>query len=149
MGGYYVYILRSRNNSLYTGQTSDPEGRLYQHQNGLVKGYTHGKRPLTLVWCQEFGSRIEALDAEWRIKKWSRVKKEALIAGDWGQVSALAAVRSTTRRGTEDAASLGLAPTSMVEDSTPRPTRTSGRVRLAAPGEAVAGAAVVEARGAR
>ncbi len=36
-----------------------------------------------LVWNENFPTRIEALEAEFRIKKWSRKKKEALISGDW------------------------------------------------------------------
>ena len=126
MGGYYVYILRCRDKSLYIGQTSDPAGRLFQHQNGLVKGYTHGKRPVQMVWCEEFGSRMEALDVEWRLKKWSRAKKEALIVGDWARVEELAAVRSTTRRSIEGASS-GVALTILAESSAPRPTSASGR----------------------
>ena len=126
MGGYYVYILRCRDKSLYVGQTSDPEGRLYQHQNGLVKGYTHGKRPVQLVWCDEFGSRIEALDVEWRLKKWSRAKKEALIAGDWVRVEELAAVRSKSRHLVDVPLSRSALIT-LAENSAPRPTSASGR----------------------
>jgi hypothetical protein len=39
------------------------------------------------MWCQEFPSRIEALEAERRIKPWSRAKKEALIQNDWDALS--------------------------------------------------------------
>jgi hypothetical protein len=78
---------------------------------------------------EEFGSRIEALDVEWRLKKWSRAKKEALIAGDWQQVVELAAIRSTTRRQANEA-SRGLALTKLAEDSAPRPTSASGREQL-------------------
>jgi predicted GIY-YIG superfamily endonuclease len=45
---------------------------------------------VTLVWCDEFPSRYEALSAERQIKGWSRAKKPALIRGDWALISKLA-----------------------------------------------------------
>src|SRR5687768_1024326 len=105
-------MLRCRDGSYYVGQTSDPEGRLYQHRNGLLKGYTHGRRPVELVWCQEFGTRVEAMDAEKQVKGWSRGKKEALAREDWDEVSRLAS------RGSH-AMSSGLALTALVKRSAP------------------------------
>jgi tRNA/rRNA methyltransferase len=52
--------------------------------------YTQSRRPVSLVWQQDFGTRDEAITAEQQIKGWSRRKKEALIAGDWEAVSLLA-----------------------------------------------------------
>ena len=52
-------------------------------------GYTSKHRPVTLVWFQEFADRDSAFAAERQIKGWSRVKKEALIAGDWDGVQVL------------------------------------------------------------
>jgi predicted GIY-YIG superfamily endonuclease len=46
--------------------------------------------PVESVWSQEFVTREEALAAELQIKGWSRAKKEALMAGDWKRISALA-----------------------------------------------------------
>ena len=45
------------------------------------------RRPVEMVWCEAVLTRIEALEAERRIKPWSRAKKEALIAGDWAKVA--------------------------------------------------------------
>ena len=45
---------------------------------------------MVVVWSQEFPSRLEALEAERRIKGWSRAKKLALIRGDWAAISMLA-----------------------------------------------------------
>jgi hypothetical protein len=42
------------------------------------------------VWCEEFPTRVEAMEAERRIKGWSRAKKMALIRGDWQEISRLA-----------------------------------------------------------
>ena len=58
--------------------------------SGECGGYTAKRLPVALVWSQEFTSREEALAAELQIKGWSRAKKEALMAGDWGRISALA-----------------------------------------------------------
>ncbi|BCA59456.1 GIY-YIG nuclease family protein [Sphingomonas sp. HMP6] len=87
---FWAYMLRCSDGSYYTGHTDALEQRIGQHQTGAIPGYTHDRRPVTLVWSQDFPSRIEALEAERRIKGWSRAKKEALIAGDWSRLSLLA-----------------------------------------------------------
>jgi LAO/AO transport system kinase len=86
---FFVYMLRCADGSYYLGHTDDLERRFAQHQSGEIDGYTHDKRPLTLVWSQETASREEALAAEQQIKGWSRAKKEALIAGDWERMKEL------------------------------------------------------------
>ena len=82
MKRYYVYILLCNDKSYYTGVTSNLEIRIWEHQEGLIKGcYTHGRRPLKLVFQTEFNHVRDALSAEKQIKGWSRKKKEALIDG--------------------------------------------------------------------
>lgn len=56
------------------------------HNAGTLGGYTATRRPLELVWSQEFATREEALAAERRIKGWNRAKKEAPIQGDWKEI---------------------------------------------------------------
>jgi predicted GIY-YIG superfamily endonuclease len=68
------------------------------HQAGVIHGYTHSRRPLELVWFEDFPTRDDAFLAERRIKGWSRSKKEALINRDWERVEALAAIRSPDRQ---------------------------------------------------
>jgi predicted GIY-YIG superfamily endonuclease len=87
---FYAYMLRCRDGSYYTGHTDDLDVRLAQHQRGTLGGYTARRRPVQLVWCDTFPTRDEAFAAERRLKGWSRAKKEALIAGDWERVRALA-----------------------------------------------------------
>lgn len=87
---FYTYILQCADRSYYTGHTDDLEKRIAQHHDGTLPGYTHDRRPVDLVWVQEFPSRYEALEAEQRIKGWSRAKKEALIRTDWSAVQRLA-----------------------------------------------------------
>jgi tRNA/rRNA methyltransferase len=87
---FWIYILRCADGSYYTGHTEDLEGRVADHQHGRFQGYTHDKRPVNLVWSAEFPTRVEALEAERRVKGWSRAKKEALIRNDWDAVERLA-----------------------------------------------------------
>jgi len=92
---FYVYILQCSDGSYYTGHTDNVEIRLFQHNQGLCNGYTSIRRPLKLMFVQTFGKRIEALEAECQIKKWSRKKKEALIARNWELLVELAKCRSS------------------------------------------------------
>jgi predicted GIY-YIG superfamily endonuclease len=61
---FYVYILRCKDESYYTGHTDDLEKRLSQHKLGLVDCYTFTRRPVELVYFQECTTREEALSAE-------------------------------------------------------------------------------------
>jgi len=83
-------MLRCADDSYYVGHTDDLAIRLAQHQSDGPRCYTSIRRPVTLVWSQEFCTREEALSAERQIKGWSRKKKEALIASDWKEVQKLA-----------------------------------------------------------
>ena len=83
---FWAYMLRCADGSYYTGHTDPLEQRIGQHQGGAIPGYTQSRRPLTLMWSQEFPSRLEALEAERRIKGWTRRKKEALPRGDWADL---------------------------------------------------------------
>ncbi len=105
---FWTYILRCADGTYYTGHTDDLETRVAQHQSGATKGYTFDRRPVALFWSQDFPTRAEALEAELRIKPWSRAKKEALAAGNWQRLS-LAAAPPGERRARASAA-LGNAP---------------------------------------
>jgi tRNA/rRNA methyltransferase len=87
----------------YTGHTDDLERRIAQHQSGAFRGYTFTRRPVELVWSETFATRAEALQAELKIKSWSRAKKEALIAGNWERLSQ-ASVPPSERRDRASAA---------------------------------------------
>jgi predicted GIY-YIG superfamily endonuclease len=91
---FWVYILKCADDSFYTGHTDDLEKRIGQHQVGEIRGYTHDKLPVTLMFSQEFPTRIEALSMEQQIKGWSRAKKQALIDGDWELIAALSRSQS-------------------------------------------------------
>lgn len=87
---FWTYMLRCADGSYYVGHTDDLELRLGQHRDGTLGGYTSKRRPVELVWSADFSGRDEALEAERKIKGWSRAKKEALIRGDWSAIERLA-----------------------------------------------------------
>lgn len=91
MKPFWTYILRCSDDSYYTGHTDDLEQRMAQHESGEIHScYTRKRRPVELIWSQAFSGREEALANEQQIKGWSRKKKEAMIQGDWSEVSRLA-----------------------------------------------------------
>jgi predicted GIY-YIG superfamily endonuclease len=95
---FWVYILRCADNSYYTGHTDNLEKRIGEHDAGAIPGcYTFKRRPLELVFSQDCTTREEALAAEQQIKGWSRKKKEAMMRGDWTEVSRLAKSSTTVR----------------------------------------------------
>ena len=77
---FFVYILRCKDNSLYTGYTiNDIKKRVEQHNNGTGAKYTRSRRPVSLVYFEEFSSKSEALKREIEIKSYSKSKKELLV----------------------------------------------------------------------
>ena len=84
---FWAYMLKCSDGSYYTGHTDNLELRLAQHDAGQGCDWTRRRLPVKLMWCENFPTRIEALEAEFRIKPWSRAKKEALIAKDWARLS--------------------------------------------------------------
>ena len=79
--GNYVYILRCADGTLYTGWTTDPERRTAAHNAGKGAKYTKARRPVELVYLEEYDDRIEAQRREYEIKQFSRAEKEELIGG--------------------------------------------------------------------
>lgn len=69
MSGWWVYILRCGDGTLYTGMTDDPERRLAAHRSGHGAKYTRGRGPLELVYSEACGTRGDALRREAAIKQ--------------------------------------------------------------------------------
>ena len=84
---FWTYMLKCSDGRYYTGHTDNLDHRIAQHHCGQGSTFTRDRRPVTLVWSETFGTRIEALEAERIIGGWSRAKKEALIAGNWSLLS--------------------------------------------------------------
>ena len=76
---YYVYILKCRDNTLYTGYTNDLVKRIITPNNGKGAKYTRGRIPVVLVYSQEYSDKIEAQRRERSIKKLNRLEKLKLI----------------------------------------------------------------------
>ena len=77
---YYLYVLECGDGTLYTGYTPDIEARLAQHRAGTGAKYTRGRGPLTLLASAEFPTKHDAMSAEYRFKRLTRDKKDALLA---------------------------------------------------------------------
>lgn len=76
MSYYYVYILKCADNSYYVGVTNNLEKRIWEHDQGIIKGYTDGKRSVTLVYYQEFRNINEAITFEKQLKGGGERKKK-------------------------------------------------------------------------
>jgi putative endonuclease len=75
----YVYILSSHTRRLYTGVTSDLEGRVWEHKQGLIEGFTKTYKINQLVYVEDYPDMLSAIAREKQLKGWSRAKKIALI----------------------------------------------------------------------
>ena len=78
----FVYILRCADGSYYVGRTNDLRTRLDEHQSGVGADYTGVRRPVEMVYAEEHSSIRGTKDRELQLKRWSRAKKDALIAQD-------------------------------------------------------------------
>ena len=76
---YYVYILKCHDGTFYTGITNNITRRIIEHQAGINEDcYTFFRRPVKLIFHQDFLEVEQAIYFEKKIKKWSHHKKEAL-----------------------------------------------------------------------
>ena len=97
MKTYYVYIVKCTDQSYDTGITNNMERRLYGHNHGINPDcYTYKRRPVKLMFAQDFSNPKDAITAEKQIKGWSRKKKKALFQGDWNKIHELAKCRNST-----------------------------------------------------
>lgn len=75
----YTYIVRCRDSTFYTGWTTNIEKRIEVHNSGKGAKYTKSRRPVELVYFEEFNTKEEAMRREYEIKQMTRKKKEKLI----------------------------------------------------------------------
>ena len=90
----YVYMLRCRDNAIYIGETDDLTLRLERHNEGRGCAFTATRLPVSLVYAEQYATRVEAGKRERQLKGWTRQKKEALIAGDRSSLKRLSRSRS-------------------------------------------------------
>ncbi|WP_081210644.1 GIY-YIG nuclease family protein [Salegentibacter sediminis] len=87
----WVYILTNKNNTVfYTGDTSNIQKRMYQHNHKIYEGFAAKYNCEKLVFVQEFSEINQAIEYEKKIKSGNRSRKEKLINGqnpDWIDLS--------------------------------------------------------------
>lgn len=76
---YYVYLLECKDNTIYTGITTDPKRRLRQHQEGTGARYTRSRGAVKMLYTEKCKNRSAALKREIEIKKMPRLKKLRLV----------------------------------------------------------------------
>ena len=75
----YTYIVRCRDGTLYTGWTNNLEKRMEAHNSGKGARYTKSRRPVKLVYYEEFETKEEAMSREYAIKHFKKSKKQKLL----------------------------------------------------------------------
>jgi len=85
----YFYILRLQSGALYIGSTKNLAERYERHRDGSGGSSTNLDPPKSLVYSEKLESFSKARQREAQIKRWSRAKKEALVAGDLDELRAL------------------------------------------------------------
>ncbi|MFV0527419.1 MAG: GIY-YIG nuclease family protein [Lachnospiraceae bacterium] len=75
----YVYVLRCKDDSLYTGWTNHLAKRLEDHNAGRGAKYTRGRGPVELLYFEGFASKEQAMKREYAIKQMPKSQKMALI----------------------------------------------------------------------
>jgi putative endonuclease len=76
---YYVYIIGGKSETLYTGITNNLERRMLEHKRKLKKGYSSKFGLNKLLYFDTFAHALDAIEAEKKVKGWTRAKKLALI----------------------------------------------------------------------
>ena len=95
---YFVYILRTLDTSLYIGVTENVDERIAAHKSGNGAEWTRSHYGARLVYSEPHITLSSTRKRELQLKKWSRAKKEALIAGDLALLKALSRRKSTPGR---------------------------------------------------
>lgn len=94
---YFTYILECADKSYYTGITNDIDRRIAEHNEGENPiAYTYSRRPVKLVYLEQFFDPSTAIELEKQIKGWSRKKKDALIANNWDKLKELSVCKNET-----------------------------------------------------
>lgn len=75
---YYTYIVSCADGSFYCGYSTHPEARVAMHNAGKGAKYTRARRPVKLVYTEEFQTKQEAMSREWHLKRLSHQEKAEL-----------------------------------------------------------------------
>lgn len=80
MAAWWLYLVRTRQDTLYAGVATDVARRLREHEEGRGSKYLRSRGPLSVAYCVELGDRTLALRAEARVKRLSKVEKEGIVS---------------------------------------------------------------------
>lgn len=109
----WTYILRCRDGSFYTGSTNgDLEARVWEHNHDeqWAARFTIKRRPLVLVYAEQFKTIDAAFYREKQLQGWSRAKKIALIEGRGAELPTLSRSKSSSDASTSSATQTGNTP---------------------------------------
>ena len=85
----FTYIVRCADDTLYVGHTEDLASREQIHNDGRGAKYTAARRPVHMVYAEEYSSATKAIAREHQLKRWSEKKKEALVRADRSALTSL------------------------------------------------------------
>lgn len=77
---WYVYMIRTDRNQLYTGITTDPVRRYREHATGIGARFFRSSKPVAMVFCRPVADRAAASSLEMKIKRMNRAQKNRLVA---------------------------------------------------------------------
>ena len=83
----FTYIVRCADDALYVGYTEDLAARERVHNDGKGAAFTARRRPVRIIYAEEYPSVERAMARERQLKRWSREKKEALIRNERSSVA--------------------------------------------------------------
>jgi predicted GIY-YIG superfamily endonuclease len=93
----YVYILRCADDTFYVGRTDDLAAREQTHNDGHGAKYTATRRPVRMVYAEEYASMRSAVARERQLKGWTSEEKDALVCGDRATLSRLSQQQTHAR----------------------------------------------------
>lgn len=76
---YYAYMVRCKDNSIYSGYAVDPYKREEVHNSGKGAKYTRTRLPVKLVYFEEFDNKVDAMKREYAFKQYTHKEKEEII----------------------------------------------------------------------
>ncbi|WP_117156707.1 GIY-YIG nuclease family protein [Paraliobacillus quinghaiensis] len=79
---HVVYVLECSDGTLYTGYTNNLKKRIAKHEAGKGAKYTRGRGPFQLKYHQVYGTKQEAMQAEYRLKQLKKVEKLQVITAN-------------------------------------------------------------------
>jgi predicted GIY-YIG superfamily endonuclease len=95
----WLYILRLKSHNLYIGATTDLKQRYQDHLNGRACRTTKLDPPLKIVYSESLPTFSDARKRDAQIKRWTRSKKEAFVAGDMAKLRNLSKSRNIFQKG--------------------------------------------------